>query len=112
MQNSSVTYTGFAAWTSPIDEEDTSKQKLPSFSMFGSSMPPILPEVCGILTYPNNDKLKRKRFVGQVGEGMRSGVGVMEYADGSSYAGEWSDDDLNGSGVQARNSRAIWAFRA
>lgn len=73
-----------------------------NFSMFGSSVRPILPEVCGVFTYPHSDKQKRKKFVGQVGKGARSGVGVMVYADGSSYAGEWSGDEMHGSGVQAR----------
>ena len=30
---------------------------------------------------------------------MRSGRGVMRFRDGTRYAGEWLDDDMNGQGV-------------
>jgi len=30
--------------------------------------------------------------------GKRHGLGIMKYADGSSYEGEWEEDDMHGRG--------------
>jgi serine/threonine protein kinase len=39
-------------------------------------------------------------YVGQVAEGKRQGLGVLEFKDGDRQAGEWKDNVLNGLGIE------------
>jgi hypothetical protein len=39
-------------------------------------------------------------YVGQVADGKRQGLGVVELKDGGRQAGEWKDDVLNGLGIE------------
>ena len=39
-------------------------------------------------------------YVGQVADGKRQGLGVLEFKDGDRQAGEWKDNILNGLGIE------------
>ena len=39
-------------------------------------------------------------YVGQVADGKRDGLGVLEFKDGDRQAGEWKDNVLNGLGIE------------
>ena len=45
------------------------------------------------------DSIKITRYQGTVKNGMRDGVGINYYADGSYYEGLWKNDVPNGFGV-------------
>jgi hypothetical protein len=53
------------------------------------------------VAYPADDPLGRALYIGQVDlEGHRSGLGILMWADGSRYLGEWLGDKRSGHGVQ------------
>jgi hypothetical protein len=53
------------------------------------------------VAYPADDPLGRALYIGQVDlEGHRSGLGILMWADGSRYLGEWLSDKRSGHGVQ------------
>ena len=52
------------------------------------------------LRYGPTDAEGRKCYIGQIKNGKRHGLGVLKWADGSKYSGEWSDDHPCGFGVE------------
>lgn len=43
-------------------------------------------------------------YVGMMVNGKRNGMGKMTYTDGSTYEGEWKDDNINGKGILTKKS--------
>jgi hypothetical protein len=39
------------------------------------------------------------KYVGEVGDGKRNGLGTETYSDGREYVGEWRDGKRNGQGA-------------
>jgi hypothetical protein len=53
------------------------------------------------MKYPLDDASQRLTYAGEVdGRGLRHGLGMVKWTDGSRYAGEWSADRPSGHGVQ------------
>jgi hypothetical protein len=51
------------------------------------------------LKYPPSDKQLRRKYMGQLWNGKRQGLGVMLWWDGHVYEGEWADDRPSGLGL-------------
>ena len=51
------------------------------------------------LKYPPSDKQLRRKYMGQLCNGKRHGLGVMLWWDGQVYEGEWADDRPSGLGL-------------
>ena len=52
------------------------------------------------LRYNAHDEEGRKCYIGQLHNGVRHGLGVLKWIDGSKYAGEWASDHPCGFGVE------------
>jgi len=44
-----------------------------------------------LVLFTNGDK-----FIGEVKDGKKNGLGMYVYADGSAFKGQWTDDQLEG----------------
>ena len=62
----------------------------------------------GKLTY---DEEGRTFYEGEWKDGVKAGVGLMQYGSGNVYEGEWVDDRVHGRGVSATRARSAQACK-
>jgi hypothetical protein len=64
---------------------------------------------CTLLRYNEDDDEGRQRYTGQLQDGKRHGLGVLEWSDGCKYSGDWRDDRSCGHGVEQYSGHSCYA---
>ena len=64
---------------------------------------------CTLLRYNEDDDEGRQRYIGQLQDGKRHGLGVLEWSDGCKYSGDWRDDRSCGHGVEQYSGHSCYA---
>jgi hypothetical protein len=67
-------------------------------------------DVFQVVEYEPDDELQRLCYVGMLdARGLRTGVGTLWWLDGSSYEGEWREDNPHGLGVETFQDGSYYA---
>ena len=56
------------------------------------------------INYNNKGKEDRKKYIGEILNGVPNGKGIMYWNDGLKHEGEWKNDKADGKGIRYANN--------